>query len=100
MDALAMNEENELPFRSQREGIAHTCGHDGHTAALLGTAKHLVAHPPASGQVVPIFQPAEAGGRGANRMTDDGTFTRLPLDEVVALDRKRDGEGKDLSDRF
>ncbi|MGY1531347.1 amidohydrolase [Luteimonas sp. A649] len=85
MDALPMDEENELPFRSQREGVAHTCGHDGHTAALLGTAKHLVAHPPASGRVVLIFQPAEEGGRGAIKMIDDGLFTRFHCDEVYAF---------------
>lgn len=85
MDALPMDEENELPFRSQREGIAHTCGHDGHTAALLGTAKYLVAHPPASGRVVLVFQPAEEGGRGAIRMIEDGLFTRFPCDEVYAF---------------
>src|SRR3546814_1712958 len=85
MDALPMNDENELPFRAQRKGSAHTCGHDGHTAALLGTAKHLVAHPPASGRVVLIFQPAEEGGRGAIRMIDDGLFTRFPCDEVYAF---------------
>lgn len=85
MDALPMDEENTLPFRSQRAGIAHTCGHDGHTAALLGTAKHLVAHPPASGRVVLIFQPAEEGGRGAIRMIDDGLFERFHCDEVYAF---------------
>src|SRR3546814_10050771 len=85
MDALPMNDENELPFRAQRKGSAHTCGHDGHTATLLGTAKHLVAHPPASGRVVLIFQPAEEGGRGAIRMIDDGLFTRFPCDEVYAF---------------
>lgn len=59
MDALPMDEDSDLPFRSQRPGVAHTCGHDGHTSALLGTARHLAAHPPATGRVVLIFQPAE-----------------------------------------
>lgn len=85
MDALPMDEHNELPFRSQRPGVAHTCGHDGHTAALLGTAQHLVANPPATGKVVLIFQPAEEGGRGAIRMVEDGLFTRWPCDEVYAF---------------
>lgn len=85
MDALPMDEHNELPFRSQRPGVAHTCGHDGHTAALLGTAQHLVANPPASGRVVVIFQPAEEGGRGAIRMIEDGLFERWPCDEVYAF---------------
>lgn len=85
MDALPMDEDSDLPFRSQRPGVAHTCGHDGHTAALLGLAKHLAAHPPASGRVVLIFQPAEEGGRGAVRMIADGLFERFPCDEVYAF---------------
>lgn len=85
MDALPMDEQSDLPFRSQRPGVAHTCGHDGHTSALLGTATHLVAHPPATGRVVLIFQPAEEGGRGAIRMIEDGLFERWPCDEVYAF---------------
>ena len=85
MDALPMDEDSDLPFRSQRPGVAHTCGHDGHTSALLGTAQYLVAHPPASGRVVLIFQPAEEGGRGAIRMIEDGLFDRFPCDEVYAF---------------
>lgn len=85
MDALPMDEDSDLPFRSQRPGVAHTCGHDGHTSALLGTARHLVAHPPATGRVVLIFQPAEEGGRGAIRMIEDGLLTRWPCDEVYAF---------------
>lgn len=85
MDALPMDEHNELEYRSQRPGVAHTCGHDGHTSALLGTAQYLVAHPPASGRVVLVFQPAEEGGRGAIRMIEDGLFERWPCDEVYAF---------------
>ncbi|MBL8257347.1 MAG: amidohydrolase [Pseudoxanthomonas mexicana] len=85
MDALPMDEQSDLPFRSQRPGVAHTCGHDGHTSALLGTAQYLVAHPPATGRVVLIFQPAEEGGRGAIKMVEDGLFTRWPCDEVYAF---------------
>lgn len=85
MDALPMDEESDLEYRSQRPGVAHTCGHDGHTSALLGTAKHLAAHPPASGRVVLVFQPAEEGGRGAIRMAADGLFERFPCDEVYAF---------------
>ncbi|WP_101926158.1 MULTISPECIES: amidohydrolase [Luteimonas] len=85
MDALPMQEQNDVGYRSQRDGTAHTCGHDGHTSALLGTAQYLVAHPPASGRVVLIFQPAEEGGRGAIRMAEDGLFTRFPCDEVYAF---------------
>ena len=85
MDALPMDEDNDLEYRSQRPGVAHTCGHDGHTAALLGTARHLVAHPPGAGRVVLIFQPAEEGGRGAVRMIEDGLFERFACDEVYAF---------------
>lgn len=85
MDALPMDEQNDLEYRSQRPGVAHTCGHDGHTSALLGTAKYLVAHPPATGRVVLIFQPAEEGGRGAIKMVEDGLFERWPCDEVYAF---------------
>lgn len=85
MDALPMQEQNDVDYKSQRDGTAHTCGHDGHTSALLGTAQYLVAHPPASGRVVLIFQPAEEGGRGAIRMAEDGLFTRFPCDEVYAF---------------
>ena len=85
MDALPMDEDNDLEYRSQRPGVAHTCGHDGHTSALLGVAKHLVAHPPASGRVVLVFQPAEEGGRGAIRMIEDGLFERFACDEVYAF---------------
>jgi len=85
MDALPMDEAIDAPWRSQRPGVAHTCGHDGHTAALLGTAVHLVKHsPPVSGTVVLMFQPAEEGGRGAARMVEDGLFDRWPCDEVYA----------------
>jgi len=86
MDALPMDEQIDAPWRSQRPGIAHTCGHDGHTAALLGTATYLVKQrPPASGKVVLIFQPAEEGGRGAARMIADGLFGRWHCDEVYAF---------------
>lgn len=85
MDALPMEEQSELSFRSQNPGVAHTCGHDGHTSALLGTAQHLVSKPPARGRVVLIFQPAEEGGRGAIRMVDDGLFTDFACDEVYAF---------------
>lgn len=85
MDALPMEEQSDVPFRSERDGVAHTCGHDGHTATLLGLAHYLSKYPPASGRVVLIFQPAEEGGRGAIRMADDGLFEQFHCDEVYAF---------------
>src|SRR5699024_10653871 len=82
---LPMEEESDLPYRSRQPGVAHTCGHDGHTSALLGVARHLCSNPPATGRVVLIFQPAEEGGRGAIRMAEDGLFERFPCDEVYAF---------------
>ncbi|MEN7537838.1 amidohydrolase [Aurantiacibacter flavus] len=85
MDALPMEEDNDLPFRSQTAGAAHCCGHDGHTAALLGTAQYLAANPPAAGRVVLIFQPAEETGEGAKAMIADGLLDRFSFDEVYAF---------------
>lgn len=85
MDALPLEEQTEIEYRSIRPGVAHSCGHDGHTAALLGTAHHLAVHRPARGRVVLIFQPAEEGGRGAIKMIEDGLFKRFPCDEVYAF---------------
>lgn len=85
MDALPMEEENDLPFRSQNAGAAHCCGHDGHTTALLGTAQYLAQNPPGTGRVVLIFQPAEETGEGAKAMIADGLLDRFAFDEVYAF---------------
>ncbi|WP_347304256.1 amidohydrolase [Croceibacterium sp. TMG7-5b_MA50] len=85
MDALPMTDEGGRDWHSTVPGVAHTCGHDGHTAALLGVAQHLAAHPPASGRVVLIFQPAEENGQGARAMIADGLLDRWPFDEVYAF---------------
>src|SRR5690606_31141329 len=85
MDALPMDDRGGKDWQSHTAGVAHTCGHDGHTAALLGVARHLAAHPPASGRVVLIFQPAEENGLGARAMIDDGLLDRFPFDEVYAF---------------
>lgn len=85
MDALPMDDRGGKDWHSHTAGVAHTCGHDGHTAALLGVARHLAAHPPASGRVVLIFQPAEENGLGARAMIDDGLLDRFPFDEVYAF---------------
>lgn len=85
MDALPMQERNEFDHASQRQGCMHGCGHDGHTAILLGAAKYLSETRLFNGTVVLIFQPAEEGLGGAQAMLEDGLFERFPCDSVYAL---------------
>lgn len=86
MDALPIQEaENGLKYRSTIPGIAHACGHDGHTAILLGAARYLAETRNFNGVVNLIFQPAEEGLGGALRMLDDGLFERFPCDSIFAL---------------
>jgi hippurate hydrolase len=85
MDALPMHEENEFEHRSQRPGLMHGCGHDGHTTMLLGAARHLAATRAFDGVAHLIFQPGEEGFGGAKAMIDDGLFTRFPCDAVFAM---------------
>src|SRR3954452_4047132 len=85
MDALPIVEENELPYRSQAAGVMHACGHDGHTAILLGTARYLAETRRFSGTVNCIFQPGEEGAGGALAMLEDRLFERFPCDNVYAL---------------
>ncbi|WP_419897707.1 M20 aminoacylase family protein [Roseomonas sp. USHLN139] len=85
MDALPMPELNDIPHRSQNAGKMHACGHDGHTAMLLGTAKHLAATRDFAGTVHFIFQPAEEGLTGALAMVEDGLFQRFPCDAVYGI---------------
>ena len=73
MDALPINEVNTFDHRSQNAGRMHACGHDGHTAMLLGAAQHLAKHGQFDGTIVFIFQPAEEGGAGARAMWLSGT---------------------------
>ena len=83
MDALPIREETGLPFASQNEGVMHACGHDAHTAALLGTAKLLCAHrEELCGNVKFLFQPNEEGDGGAQRMVDQGCLENPTVDAV------------------
>jgi len=85
MDALALTEMTNLPYASQHVGKMHACGHDGHTAMLLGAAQILAQNRNFAGTVHFIFQPAEEGRGGAQAMLDDGLFDRFPCDAVYGM---------------
>lgn len=85
MDALPIEEQGQAAYRSTRPGLMHACGHDGHTAMLLGAARVLAERRDFSGTVNLIFQPAEEGLGGARTMIADGLFERFPCDTVFAL---------------
>ena len=85
MDALSMAEANQFPHRSLVPDVMHACGHDGHTAMLLGAAKQLSRDSHFSGTVRFIFQPAEENEGGAKRMLEEGLLERFPCDAVYAL---------------
>jgi hippurate hydrolase len=85
MDALLIHEQGDHPHRSTVPGRMHACGHDGHTAALLGAACALAAAPDFDGTVQFIFQPAEEHGRGMLAMLADGLLARFPIDEAYGL---------------
>jgi amidohydrolase len=85
MDALPMQETSNFPHASRHAGKMHACGHDGHTAMLLGAARHLSQHRNFDGTVYVIFQPAEEGGAGAQRMIDDGLFQQCPMDAIFGM---------------
>jgi hippurate hydrolase len=85
MDALPILEQGERPYVSRFPGIHHGCGHDGHTAMLLGAARHLARTRRFDGTVNFIFQPAEEGQGGARAMVQEGLFDRFPCDAVYAL---------------
>ncbi len=85
MDALPMDEGTNLPWRSRNPGRMHACGHDGHTAMLLGAARHLARAQPFAGTVVFVFQPAEEHHAGGRAMVEDGLFARFPVDAVYGM---------------
>ena len=85
MDALPIEERTNLAHASKVPGKMHACGHDGHTAMLLGAARHLAASRDFAGTAVVVFQPAEEGGAGARAMIDDGLMTRFGIDEVYGM---------------
>jgi hippurate hydrolase len=85
MDALPIVEQGERPHVSRFAGVHHGCGHDGHTAILVGAARHLARTRRFDGTVNFIFQPAEEGRGGARKMVQEGLFERFPCDAVYAL---------------
>ncbi|MER8368069.1 amidohydrolase [Mesorhizobium sp. M1378] len=85
LDALPVLEKTGLPYGSRKEGVMHACGHDGHTAMLLGAAKLLGQSRTFDGTVTFIFQPAEENEGGSMRMIEDGLFKRFPVEAVYAV---------------
>ena len=85
MDAMPIEEQNTFDYRSQHEQKMHACGHDGHSAMMLGAAQYLAEHGSFDGTVIFIFQPNEEHGLGALAMIEDGLFQRFPVAECYSL---------------
>jgi hippurate hydrolase len=85
MDALPIQEATGLPYASRIDGVMHACGHDGHTATLLAAAKYLAQTREFNGTLNLVFQPAEEGLGGAQKMLEDGLFERFPCDAIFAM---------------
>ena len=85
MDALPIEEVNDLSYRSTRTYIAHTCGHDGHMAIMLGFIRAILDYPPGEGIILALFQSAEETGEGAQKIIDSGNLQNYDIDYVFAM---------------